>query len=248
VTIESESELIGLKKIGRIVGLTVKHMSEHLKPGITTAELDAIGGAFLKHHGAYSAPRLTYGFPRDTCISINDEAAHGIPGDRVIRAGDLVNIDVSAELDGYFADTGASFIVPPVTMLKHRLCHHTRIAQRKAMDSARAGQRLNAIGRAVEAEAQRAGFTIIRDLSGHGIGRGLHEEPHAVLNYYEPRLRQRLSEGLVLTIEPFLSTSAHSTITQPDGWTIKTFDGSLVAQYEHTIVITKGQPIVLTAV
>jgi methionyl aminopeptidase len=248
MTIESEAELNGLKKIGKIVGLTVRQMSEQLKPGITTAELDAIGGAFLKQRGARSAPRLIYGFPCETCISINDEAAHGIPGDRVIRAGDLVNIDVSAELDGYFADTGATFSVPPVSMLKHQLCRHTRAAQRKAMASAQAGQRLNMIGRAVEAEARRGGFTIIRDLSGHGIGRGLHEEPHAVLNYYEPRLRRRLWEGLVLTIEPFLSTGAHASVTQRDGWTIKTSDGSLCAQYEHTIVITKGAPIVITAV
>lgn len=248
MSIENEQDIVALLKIGRIVGLAVQHMAEALQPGMTTAELDQIGAAFLTEHGAQSAPILTYKFPGYTCISINDEAAHGIPGDKVIQPGDLVNIDVSAELDGYFADTGSSFAVPPVAPEKQRLLDTTRKALQAAIGAARAGQPLNAIGKAVERVATPAGYRIIRELGGHGVGRGLHESPHAVPHYYNRRARQKLKEGMVLTLEPFLTTGAIHVKTQPDGWTLKTTDGSLSAQFEHTVIITKSEPILVTAV
>lgn len=247
MSIKSQKDLLALLKIGRIVGLTLRYMQKHLRPGMTTEELDALGAEFLKRHGARSAPQLTYQFPGVTCISINDEAAHGIPGKRVVQPGDLVNIDVSAELDGYFADTSASIPVPPVAPLTQRLCDCTHAALDRAIASAHAGQPLYVIGKAVEKEAKRGNFHIVRDLGGHGVGRSLHESPRSVPNYYEPRLNAVLTEGMVLTIEPFLSTRATHTIQGKDGWTLRT-PNSLVAQYEHTIVITREKPVLVTAV
>ena len=248
MSIDSEQDLIGLMRIGRICGLALRHMQEALRPGMTTAELDAIGAEFLKKHGARSAPILAYNFPGHTCISVNDEAAHGIPGERVIQPGDLVNIDVSAELDGYWADTGATTPVPPVTPEKQRLCDATQEALAAAINAVRAGLPISVIGQAVEPVARRSGFRIIRNLGGHGVGRSIHEQPHAVPHYYERRARQRLTEGLVMTIEPFLTTGATTVKTDPDGWTLRTVDGSLSAQYEHTIIITKERPVLVTAV
>ncbi|MEA2574238.1 MAG: methionyl aminopeptidase [Chloroflexia bacterium] len=248
MSIESEEDVIGLKKCGRVVGLTLREMSRHVKPGITTGELDRIGEEFLRRHEARSAPRLTYNFPGSTCISINDEAAHGIPGNRVIQPGDLVNIDVSAELDGYFTDTGATFAVPPVSPTKQKLMDCTKAALNNAIAAAKSGQPMNVIGQAVEAQARRCGFAIIKNLAGHGVGRGLHEQPSMVLNYSSAQEKRKLSEGLVFTIEPFLSTGADFVLEAKDGWTLKTPDGSLLAQYEHTIIVTKGRPIVVTQV
>lgn len=248
MSIESQQDLLGLMRIGRIVGETLRHMQESVKPGMTTAELDEIGAAFMKKHGARSAPILTYNFPGHTCISLNDEAAHGIPGERVIEAGDLINIDVSAELDGYWADTGGSMPVPPIEPEKQRLCDATQEALQAAIDAVRAGERINVIGRAVEPVAKRHGYKIIHSLGGHGIGRHLHEPPHAVPHYFEPRARTRLTEGMVMTLEPFLTTGATEVKTDPDGWTLRTLDGSLAAQYEHTVIITREKPILVTAV
>ena len=248
MTIDKDEDLERLTRIGRIVGLTVQAMAEELQPGITTGELDAIGAAFLEKHGARSAPQLIYNYPGATCISVNDEAAHGVPGDRVIRAGDLVNIDVSAELDGYFADTGASFAVPPTTPLQERLLDCTRNALQSGIKAARAGEKLNRIGRAVQSEAERCGFAIVTELTGHGVGRHLHEDPRAVLNYYEPGDRRRLRKGMVFTVEPFLTTGEGRVVEGEDGWTLRSPDGGLMAQYEHTIVVTQGSPIIITQV
>ncbi len=247
MSINSSKDLLALMKIGSIVGQTLKYMTERLRAGMTTEELDAFGASFLKTYGAQPAPRLVYKFPGTTCISINDEAAHGIPGKRVIQPGDLVNIDVSAELDGYFADTGASIPVEPVAPATKRLCQYTKAALNRAISSARAGQPINVIGKAVEVEAQRGNFQIVRDLCGHGVGHSIHEAPRNVPNYYEPRLKAKLTEGMVLTIEPFLSTRAAMSVLNQDGWTIRV-PNSLVAQYEHTLVITRNKPILLTAV
>lgn len=246
MTVESEKDLLGLMKIGRIVAQTLKHMQEALRPGMTTGELDAIGAEFMRQHGARSAPILAYKFPGHTCISINEEAAHGIPGDRVIQPGDMVNIDVSAELDGYIADTGASTPVPPTTPQQQKLLDFTQLALARAIDTARAGVPLNAVGRAVEQVAKDGGYKIIRELGGHGVGRHIHEKP-SISNYFNRRLRGNFQENSVLTLEPFLTTGAIHVDTLADGWTLRTTDGSMVAQFEHTIVITKDRPIIVTA-
>lgn len=246
MTIETEDDVVALKRIGKIVSYVLHEMLQAAEPGMTTRELDALGTRLLEQHGARSAPRLTYDFPGSTCISINEEAAHGIPGDRVIRAGDVLNVDVSAELDGYFADTGGTRVVPPGNPQKTRLCHATRTALEQAMKQARAGQPLAGIGRAIERTARTYGFKIIENLGSHGVGRALHEEPEHIPGYFDPSDRRVLEEGMVITIEPFLSTKSRVVTEAADGWTLVGAAGNLSAQYEHTMIITRGEPIVVT--
>ncbi|TGD71717.1 type I methionyl aminopeptidase [Mangrovimicrobium sediminis] len=246
MTIETDRDLAALRRIGRIVASTLQTMMQRAEPGMTTAELDAIGRDLLAAQGANSAPRRDYGFPGYTCISVNEEAAHGVPGARVLCAGDLVNIDVSAELDGYYADTGGSFALPPTDPLKERLLGATRSALGAACRAARHDQPLNGIGRAITRVARDRGFRVMRNLCSHGVGRSLHEEPGEIPGYYEPRDRRRLHEGLVITIEPFLSTKSRMAHEAADGWTLVGAAGNLSAQFEHTMVITRGRPILLT--
>jgi methionyl aminopeptidase len=245
MTVDNDHDLQKLLRIGRICALTLQHMLDHVEPGMTTAQLDAIGAAFLKQHNARSAPILAYRFPGHTCICLNDEAAHGIPGDRVIRAGDMINVDVSAELEGYWADTGASQPVPPVNPNYARLCEYTLKARDKAISEARAGRPINVIGKAVERVARQGGYNLIPTLTGHGVGRHIHEKP-TVFNFYNHRDRERLPDGLVLTIEPFLTLGDGRIYTDNNKWTYRSIDKSVSAQFEHTIVITRGQPILVT--
>jgi methionyl aminopeptidase len=246
MSIENENDLIALRKIGKIVAQCLQYMGAKLEPGITTLELDQLGQVFLEKHGARSAPQLVYNFPGTTCISVNEEAAHGIPGARIFGAGDLVNIDVSAELGGYFADTGGSFIIPPESNLKSNLCLATKRALEMAMRAAQAGKPLNSIGKAIEKEAHRNNLTVIENLGSHGVGRALHEEPDFIPGYYDPDEKRILRENQVITIEPFLSTGAREVFETGDGWTLATAKRYLTAQYEHTMVITKGKPLIMT--
>ena len=246
MTIESEEDVLALQRIGKIVSQTLQQMLDAAKPGMTTRELDNIGERLLQEQGAQSAPKLTYNFPGSTCISINEEAAHGIPGDRVICAGDVLNVDVSAELDGYFADTGGTTVIPPTNARKTRLCHAARQALIEAMKSARAGQPINAIGAAIERTAKAYGFRIIENLASHGVGRALHEEPEQIAGYYDPTDKRILQEGMVITIEPFLSTKSRIVNETADGWTLSGARGNLSAQFEHTMIITKSAPIIVT--
>lgn len=246
MTIETEDDVAALKRIGRIVSYVLQEMLDAAEPGMTTRELDALGETLLERHGARSAPQLSYGFPGSTCISINEEAAHGIPGDRVIRAGDVLNVDVSAELDGYFADTGGTRVVPPSNPQKTRLCHATRTALENAMQQARAGRPLNGIGAAIERTAKTYGFRVIENLASHGVGRALHEAPEHIPGYFDPADRRVLKEGMVIIIEPFLSTKSRIVKETSDGWTLVGAPGNLSAQYEHTMIITKSEPIVVT--
>ncbi|MET3463932.1 type I methionyl aminopeptidase [Variovorax atrisoli] len=246
MTIETQDDVVALQRIGRIVSLTLQRMLDAAEPGMTTRELDLIGQRLLEEHGARSAPKLTYDFPGTTCISINEEAAHGIPGDRVIRAGDVLNVDVSAELGGYFADTGGTTVVPPTNPQKTRLCHATRTALAEAMKTARAGQPINRIGAAIERTAKAYGFKVIENLASHGVGRALHEEPEHIPGYFDPSDTRTLHEGMVITVEPFLSTKSRIVTEASDGWTLAGVKGNLSAQYEHTMIITKGAPIVVT--
>jgi methionyl aminopeptidase len=246
MTIENQIDLEGLLKIGKLLGKSLRTLAERVEPGMTTAELDEIARTLLESQGARPAPKLAYGFPGTACISLNNEAAHGVPGPRAIQPGDLVNIDLSAELDGYYADTAATVPVPPVSPEKRRLCEFARKAQRAGMAAARAGDPVFAIGKAAELEARRGGYTVIRNLPGHGVGRGLHEKP-SIPGFFWPLANQPLEAGLVITVEPFLTTGADHVVDGDDGWTLKTPDGSLCAQFEHTLVVTRGRPIVVTA-
>lgn len=246
MSIDSEEELQGMRRAGRVVALALKAMREAVREGITTGELDAVAERVLHAEGARSAPRLVYDFPGSTCISVNDEAVHGVPGSRALVKGDLVTLDVTVELDGYFADAAVTVGVPPVPPLAQRLIDCAEAAFRHAARAVRAGERLAVVGGRVEAEVERHGFKVLRDLCGHGIGRSIHESP-SVANFYDPRERTRLTEGLVIALEPIVSAGTRRTRTADDGWTLTSVDGSLTAHHEHTLVVTKGSPIVLTA-
>lgn len=244
--IRQHTDLAGLRAAGQAVAQTLVAMGEALEPGLSTAELDALGARLLAGFGACSAPQRDYRFPGTTCISINEEAAHGIPGPRCLAPGDIVNIDVSAELDGYYGDTGATFIVPPANPLHERLLAATEAALRAALAVARADAPLNEIGRAIETTAKAAGFTTLRDLGSHGVGRRLHEAPRFIANFYDPSDRRRLAEGLVITIEPFLSLGSEGCTTAADGWTLLSGEGNRSAQFEHTLVIRADGPELMT--
>lgn len=245
MTVESADDLKGLMAIGRIVRAAFEAMRAAARPGMTTAELDAIGARVLTRRGARSAPQLMYNFPGATCISVNEEAAHGIPGARVLAPGDMINIDVSAELDGYVADMGESFVLPPIAPERALICRAVKTAVRKATRRISAGCSLNVIGEAVSGVADRHGYRIIENLASHGVGRTLHEPPSYVPSH-NPKERRRLAEGMVLTIEPFFTTGAATVDEGDDGWTLSVAKGALVAQFEQTVIVRGGAAIVVT--
>jgi methionyl aminopeptidase len=247
MTADSQKDIDSLRTVGRICAETLRKMMEFTRAGMTTRELDELGRALLEAEGARSAPQVTYNFPGATCISISPVIAHGIPDEHVLREGELIHIDVSAELDGYYADTGASMVVSKRDRHLDRLLDATKATLNKALGTAKAGNPLSGIGRTVQNEAGRRGFNVIYELTGHGIGRGLHENPKEILNFFNPGDRRVLNEGLVLAIEPFLTTGIGRVVTEKDGWALRTMDRAIAAQFEHTIVVTKGQPIILTA-
>ena len=246
MTADSENDIKALKAIGHICAEVLQKMMQAVRPGITTGELDDIGRGLLESRGAHSAPEVTYQFPGATCISVSPVIAHGIPGDYVLHDGELIHIDVSAELDGYFADTGSSLWVSKRTPEIHKLLEATKSTLMKAVNVARAGRPLNEIGKTVQNEAKKRGFNVIYELTGHGIGRGLHEEPREVLNFYNPRDHRILKNGSVLAIEPFLTTGRGRIAEERDGWSLRTADNAIAAQFEHTIIVTKNEPIILT--
>jgi methionyl aminopeptidase len=246
MTADSQKDIEYLKAIGRICAATLRKMMNATRAGMTTHELDEIGRALLEAEGARSAPQITYNYPAATCISVSPVIAHGIPDEHVLREGELIHIDVSAELDGYYADTGASLVVSRRDRNLDKLLDATRATLSKALRAAKAGNLLNGIGRTVQAEARKRGYNVIYDLTGHGIGRRLHENPKEILNFYNPNDKRILTDGLVLAIEPFLTTGVGRTVQENDGWSFRTIDRAIAAQFEHTIVVTKNDPIILT--
>jgi methionyl aminopeptidase len=246
LTITSQEELEALRRIGKIVATVLRDMGRALEPGMTTRELDDIGRVGLAAHGARSAPELTYGFPGATCISVNREIAHGIPGDKRIAAGDLVNIDVSAELNGFFGDTGASFAVPPATSRVTKLCRDGKRAMWEGIGAVMPGARLAEIGERIEKFADKGGYTLIRNLASHGVGRALHEDPETIPTWADRSERRRLHEGQVFTIEPFLSCGASEAQDTDDGWTLIADCPAPTVQYEHSLVVTRNGPLILT--
>jgi len=246
VSINGPEELEGMRAAGAVVREMLEAMKGEVRPGITTAELDEVGAQVMHRHGAQSAPSLVYGFPGVSCISVNDEAVHGIPGKRAVQEGDLVKLDVTIERNGFMADAAVTVPVGRVTDERQRLISCAERAFSKAMLVARAGFRVSEIGRVVEREVKRSGFSVIRELGGHGIGRTIHEDPR-VPNYPDPKARQILTEGLVITVEPIIAAGSGDTFVAPDRWTVRTSDHRPSAHSEHTLVITKGEPILLTA-
>jgi methionyl aminopeptidase len=246
MSIETEEQLEALRAAGRVVADAIRAMRAQVRVGVSTRELDEVGARVFARAGARSGPQLDYGFPGTNCISVNDEVVHGIPGSRRLEDGDLVKLDVTAELNGYYADACVSVPVGRAPASYTRLAHASRRALNSGMRAARAGVPINKIGWAVEATVASYGYSVCRDLTGHGIGRRIHEPPN-VPSFHHPRLGQRLTDGLVITIEPIIAAGSGEVHDAGDGWTLKTRDGSCAAHFEHTIVITDKAPIVLTA-
>lgn len=247
MTISQEEELRALRKIGRIVARTLHGMAKAMEPGMTTAELDDIGRAMLERDGAVSAPESLYGFPGATCISVNDAIAHGVPGPQKLVVGDLVNIDVSASLDGFFADTGASFCLGPVSTDTRKLCRDGQRAMQVGIAQVGHGKPIAGIGNAIGAFASKRGYTLIRNLASHGIGRALHEAPKEIPTWPTRRHSRRMRHGMVLTVEPFLARGGlRADTVAGDDWTLYSTPRSPVVQYEHTVVATRRGPVILT--
>lgn len=243
---KTEEDINRLKEIGKIVSLIREELVQKTVIGITTKELDDIAGSLFEKHGAISAPKGEYNFPGYTCISVNEEVAHGIPGSRVIEEGDLVNIDVSGSKNGYFADTGISFVVANGDPILTKLCNTAVEAFEAGLKRIKPGSKKSGLGKAVIATARKNGFTVIMNLTGHGIGRTIHEAPHHIYNYHEPSDDELLKEGMVIAFEPFISTDEEEVFQyEDDEWTYVT-ENSFVAQCEHTVIITKEGPIVIT--
>jgi len=247
MSITKHSELIGMQKASEAVAFTLKEMRKYAHPGMTTKQLDNYGGQILKDLGARSAPHLSYGFPGWTCISINNEFCHGIPSEKkVLNEGDLINIDVSAELDGFWSDNGGSFVLGTDIKKHQKLIDASKQILHKAIHNIRGGVRIADIGFLIETEAKRRGYKVIKNLTGHGIGRRLHEEPNEIANYRNSSNPTRFKKNSVVAIETFISTTSTYAETLKDGWTMVGNKGGFMAQHEHTIVVTDGKPIVLT--
>jgi methionyl aminopeptidase len=247
MSITKEAELIGIKKASEAVAHTLKEMRNHAQPGMTTKQLDNYGAKILLDLGARSAPYLAYGFPGCTCISVNNEFCHGIPSDnRILKEGDLVNIDVSAELDGFWSDNGSSFVLGEDINQHQKLIDASKQILHKAIYSIKGGVRISDIGHLIETEAKKRGYKVIKNLTGHGIGRSLHEEPVEIANYRDRFNLTRFKKNDVVAIETFISTTSSYAETLHDGWTLVGNKGGFMAQHEHTIIVTEGKPIILT--
>ncbi|MBU2998119.1 type I methionyl aminopeptidase [Cellulophaga baltica] len=247
MSITKESELIGMKEISKVVGTTLKLMREYAKVGMSTKELDEYGGKILESFGAKSAPYETYGFPGYTCICLNKEVAHGIPSEtKIIHEGDLINIDVSAELNGFWSDNGGSFVIGEDLHNHQPLVNASKEILKKAIGSIKGGVKISDVGYLIETEAKKSGYTVIKNLAGHGVGRSLHEEPENILNYRVRTNRKRFKKNTTVAIETFISTKSNNAVELKDGWTLVGNKGGYVTQHEHTILVTDKQPVILT--
>jgi methionyl aminopeptidase len=246
MSIESPADLAGMELAGRVTRAVLNAMKKAVRPGISTKELDDTGHAVMRTLGGHSAPRQVYGFPGQSCISVNDEIVHGIPGNRVLRAGDLVKLDVTVEVNGYMADASESVGIGSIEQDSQKLMECAIGAFRDGLAQVRPGVRAFEIGRAIHRTVARAGYSVVRGLAGHGIGRTIHERP-TIPNRYDARCSELLAEGLVFTIEPLIAMGGPRTVTLKDGWTIRTRDRSLAAHHEHTVMVTRDGARLLTA-
>jgi methionyl aminopeptidase len=247
MSINTREELAGMRRASEAVALTLRNMRKYARPGMTTRQLDEYGASLLADFGAKSAPYLTYGFPGYTCISVNHEFCHGVPSDNTfLREGDLINIDVSAELDGFWSDNGCSFVLGEDRNQHQSLVEASREILHKTIRAIRGGVKIADIGYLMETEARRRGYKVIKNLAGHGIGRRLHEQPDELLNFRNRTDQRRFRKNSVVAIETFISTMSSYAVALNDGWTMVGNRGGFMAQHEHTIIVTDGKPILLT--
>ena len=246
MSINSEDELQGMQRAAEVVKDALAAMQEAIEPGTTTNELNKICGQVFARYGAVSAPLITYGAPVNAFVSVNDVVVHGLPNERKLQANDVVKIDVTPVVNGFIADAARTVVVPPASKAAKKLVECAESAFWAAMKVMQVGKPLNGIGRVVEREVKKRGFSVIHGLAGHGVGRAIHEEPE-VLNFYHPKFRQPLTDNLVLAVEPMVSAGRRYVAQDKDGWSIATQDGSITAHYENTVVVQKGRPLILTA-
>ena len=246
MSVDTPDQLRGLQRVARVVAKTLEALKAAVVPGISTGQLDDLAAETLASEGAQSGPIITYGYPGTICISVEDQVVHAIPGRRILRGGELVTLDVAAELDGYHADAAITVPVGSVDARRHRLVRATRAALHAGIDAARPGATLRDVGAAIDHASRRRGFRVIPELTGHGIGRAMHEPP-TVFNWPAPQASQRLTSGLVFTIEPMLAAGRPGIVIDRDGWTVRTADGAPSAHEEHTIMVTDGDALVLTS-
>jgi methionyl aminopeptidase len=245
VYLRDRSEIEAIRGAARLVAQALEMLGREIRPGRTTGELDRLAEAFIRDHGGSPAFKGYRGFPASICPSVNDEVVHAIPGPRTLEAGDVIGIDVGVEKDGFFGDAAYTFPVGEVSEDTTRLLQVTREALLKGIAQARAGNRVGDISHAIQSHAESNGFSVVRSLVGHGIGRQMHEEPQ-VPNYGPPDRGPRLMAGQVLAIEPMVNVGGPDVVTQPDGWTVVTRDGSLSAHFEHTVAVGTAGPEILS--
>lgn len=247
MSINSAAELQAIQKVSDVVAHTLSEMIKFAKPGMSTKELDEFGGNILQSFGARSAPSHDYNFPGWTCISVGKEFCHGIPSSsRILKEGELVNIDVSAELNGYYSDNGCSFVLGPDIHGHQKLVDASKLILAKALNNIKGGVKIAELGHLIETEARKHGFKVIKNLTGHGIGRKLHEEPSEIANYRDKYNTNRFKKNSVVAIETFIATKSNYAVTLEDGWTMVGDNGGFMAQHEHTIIVTDKEPIILT--
>ncbi|MBQ5995799.1 MAG: type I methionyl aminopeptidase [Clostridia bacterium] len=247
IVLKTAREIELIRKACIISAEALKVAGEAVKPGITTWEIDKIAYDYIKKQGAEPNFLNLYGFPATACISINDEVIHGIPSKkRVVREGDIVSIDLGAKVDGYNGDNAATFAAGKISEEAKRLCDVTEKSLYIGIEQALAGNRIGDIGSAIQKYCEENGYGVIREYTGHGVGAKLHEDP-SVPNFGTPGRGARLLPGMVIAIEPMITQGGRAIKQLPDGWTVKTKDGKLAAHFEHTIVITKNGPEILTA-
>ena len=243
--VKSPEVIARMRVAGRIAAEILREAGALVAPGVTTDEIDAAVHEATIARGAYPSPLNYHGYPKSVCTSVNEVICHGIPDDRALEDGDIVNLDVTAYVDGVHGDTNATFLVGQVDAGSRRLVQVTRECLDRGIAAVRPGRPLSAIGRAIEQHATKAGFSVIRTFVGHGIGEQFHGEP-SVLHYYDPRYTTPMEVGMVFTIEPMIAMGDHREVIWPDGWTAVTVDGLRTAQFEHTLVVTESGAEVLT--
>jgi methionyl aminopeptidase len=245
--ISTASELEGMKAIGFAVARTLKEMVNFAEVGMSTWDLDQYGAKIMSEMGAKSAPKLTYNFPGWTCISVNGEFCHGIPSEkRILQEGDLINVDVSAELGGYWADNGSSFVLGQDIHGHQALVDASKSILQRTIARIKGGVKIADIGGFMEMEAKKVGYRVIRNLGGHGVGKSLHEQPDELMNYRQKEDQRRFRKNTVVAIETFISTHSTLAVEQQDGWTMLGNKGGFMAQHEHTLMVTEGVPFLFT--